>query len=107
MVAVSVLGVTDPDGDPVSITITGISQDEPVNAAADGSAGPDGAGVGTSTARVRAERSGTGDGRVYHIAYSASDGKGGTCSGTVKVSVNHSVKVAAVDGSPLHDSTVA
>ena len=30
-VSVSVLGVSDPDGDPVSITITGIQQDESTN----------------------------------------------------------------------------
>ena len=38
---------------------------------------------------VRAERSGTGDGRVYRIAFDGSDGAGGTCSGTVTVGVPH------------------
>ena len=90
MVDVNVNGVTDPDGDAVSITVTAIMQDEPVNGLGDGDTSPDGAGVGTSTAQVRAERSGTGDGRVYVISFTASDGRGGTCTGSVTVSVRHS-----------------
>ncbi|MDP6822942.1 MAG: hypothetical protein QF554_06585 [Dehalococcoidia bacterium] len=50
-------------------------------------------GVGTSTAQVRAERSGSkkvpGDGRVYEIGFLADDGYGGTCSGSVTVGVPH------------------
>ena len=68
--AITVMGVTDPDGDPVTITITGIRQDEPVGR---GNLSPDGQGVGTSTAEVRSERSGKGDGRVYHIYFTATD----------------------------------
>ena len=93
MVNVNVLGVTDPDGDPVTITVTGITQDEPVNGTGDGDTGPDGAGVGTSTAQVRAERAGSkktpGNGRVYQISFTADDGNGGTCDGSVKVCVPH------------------
>jgi Bacterial Ig domain len=101
-VPVNVLGVTDPDHDAVAITITSIRQDEPTGANA-----PDGTGVGTSTAQVRAERLGTGDGRVYHIGFTASDGDGGTCSGTVRVAVPHDQGngATAVDGGPLFDST--
>ena len=33
-VKVPIEGVTDPDGDPVAITITGITQDEPLDSAA-------------------------------------------------------------------------
>jgi hypothetical protein len=69
-VDVSVAGVTDPDGDPVTITITGIAQDEPLEGLGDGNTCPDADGIGTDIAVVRAERSGTkktpGDGRVYH-----------------------------------------
>jgi hypothetical protein len=89
MVDVSILGVTDPDGDAVTVTITGITQDEPVNGTGDGDTGPDGAGVGSSTAQVRAERSGVGNGRVYEVSFTADDGKGGTCDGSVKVGVPH------------------
>ncbi|MBI3111673.1 MAG: HYR domain-containing protein [Ignavibacteriales bacterium] len=93
MVNITIQGVTDPDGDPVTITITKITQDEPLNTLGDGNTEPDGAGVGTSIAQVRAERSGTprvpGNGRVYRITYSASDGRGGECTGSVAVCVPH------------------
>jgi hypothetical protein len=112
MVSINVLGVTDADGDTVSITINSIWQDEPVNTVGDGSTGPDGAGVGSDTAQVRAERTGTkkvpGDGRVYHIGFTADDGNGGSCSGEVKVGVPHDQGKGkpAVDGGALYDSTV-
>ncbi|HET9517133.1 MAG TPA: hypothetical protein VFO77_05345 [Actinoplanes sp.] len=111
MVPVTVTGVTDPDGDPITVKVTGIRQDEVVNGPGDGNTAPDGTGVGTDTANVRAERAGTpkapGDGRVYHVSFTADDGQGGTCSGTVKVSVPHDQRgAAAVDGGPLYDSTV-
>ncbi len=108
MRSVTIGGVTDPDGDDVTVTITGIFQDEPVNGLGDGDTSPDGAGVGTSTAEVRAERSGTGDGRVYHIMFTAEDGKGGSCTGEVLVTVPHDQRgAAAVDQGALFDSTVA
>ncbi|MBI3953435.1 MAG: Ig-like domain-containing protein [Chloroflexi bacterium] len=111
-VAVNVLGVTDPEGDVVTITITGIRQDEPVNTVGDGNTGPDGMGVGTATAQVRAERSGTpkvpGNGRVYHISFTANDGHGGSCASAVKVGVPHDQGKGStvVDDGPLYDSTV-
>jgi hypothetical protein len=67
MIAVSIQGVVDPDCDAVTIRIDKIMQDEPVNGTGDGDTCPDASGVGTSTAQVRAERSGGGNGRVYTI----------------------------------------
>jgi streptogramin lyase len=108
-VAVDVFGVTDPDGDPVAITIDSIFQDEPVDSFGDGTFTPDGMGVGTPTAHVRAERSGSvqlpGDGRVYHIGFTADDGRGGFCSGAIATGVPHDVKDTPVDGGALYDST--
>ena len=108
-VPVNITGVTDPDGDPVTITITSIMQDEPVDTVGDGQFVPDGKGIGTDIAEVRAERSGTakvpGNGRVYTIGFTVSDGKGGECSGTVKVGVPHDVKDTPVDDGALYDST--
>jgi hypothetical protein len=105
MIPITITGVTDPDGDPIKITITSIYQDEPVGT---GPASPDGAGVGSSTAFIRAERDGTGDGRVYHIYFTASDGMGGTCNGEVRVGVsnNQGQGVVPIDEGPLYDSTV-
>jgi hypothetical protein len=108
MKSVTIVNVTDPDGDDVTITIDSIFQDEPTNGLGDGDKSPDGSGVGTSTAEVRSERSGTSDGRVYHISFTAEDENGGTCSGEVLVTVPHDQSGApAVDQGPLFDSTVA
>lgn len=105
MVPVTVQGVTDADGDAVTIEITSIRQDEPVEARGDGAFAPDGTGVGTDTANVRAERSGGGDGRFYHIGFTATDGFGGSCTGTVRTVVPHDMSKTPVDQGPLHDST--
>ena len=106
-VDVSVAGVRDPDGDPVAITITGVTQDEPLNGGGQGNTCPDATGVGTATASVRAEREGTGDGRVYHIAFTADDDRGGRCTGSVTVCVPHDQGRgrACVDQGALFDST--
>jgi hypothetical protein len=104
---VTVLNVSDTDGDPINITIDSIFQDEAVGK---GKNSPDGQGVGSSTAEVRAERDGNGDGRVYHIGFTASDGLGGLCSGSVRAGIvphDQGGDLDAVDGGPLYDSTVS
>ncbi|MDX1411103.1 MAG: hypothetical protein R3351_03020 [Nitrospirales bacterium] len=110
-VDVGVIGVTDPDGDPVTIEITGITSDE-ATATIRGAGGvkhaPDATGVGSDTASVRAERSGLGDGRVYEFSFTAHDGNGGTCSGSVQVAVPHDVRgksCDAVDSGQTVDAT--
>ena len=105
-VAISVAGVADPDGDPVALTVTGITQDEALDDAAETGTCPDPALVG-STARVRAERDGSGDGRVYHVSFVADDGRGGRCSGTVAVCVPHDQGAGhrCVDQGARFDST--
>ena len=108
MVDVTILGVTDAEGDAVSITIDSIFQDEPVNGLGDGATAPDGAGIGTATASLRAERAGNFNGRVYHVAFTAADATG-SCTGVVKVSVPKNLRPqgVAIDGGPLFDSTEA
>jgi VCBS repeat-containing protein len=107
-IPVSVTGVTDPDGNPVAITITSIRQDEPVGK---GKYSPDGRILGPNSAEVRAERDGNGDGRVYHIKFTAADGQGGFCGKdsneeVVTAIVPHDQgNIPAVDGGPLYDST--
>ena len=94
--------VSDPDGDPVTVTVDSIYQDEPL-----GNNAPDGKGVGTSTAEVRSERLGMGNGKVYYISFTADDGNGGVCSGVVEVGVGHDQGAHSMpigDG-PLYDST--
>jgi len=89
--------------DTTAIEILSITQDEPVDERGDGHTQCDGDGVGTSVARIRAERSGRGNGRVYEIEYSAFNGG---CSGFIHVVVPHdqSGRPAEDDGQ-LHDST--
>jgi hypothetical protein len=105
MVNVTIQGVTDPDGDPVTINIDQIKQDEPTDGTGDGNTCPDGAGIGTSTAQVRAERSAQGDGRVYTIYFTASDGNGGSCQGSVTVCVPKSRNGSCTNGGANFDST--
>jgi PKD repeat protein len=107
-VAVDILDVTDPEDDPTTINIDGIFQDEPVDTYGDGSFTPDGRGLGTSTAEVRAERAGGGNGRVYHIFFTADDDQGGSCSGEVLVGVpkSQSNNITLIDDTPLFDSTL-
>jgi FG-GAP repeat protein len=104
-VNVTIQGVTDPDGDPVTITIDQIKQDEPTDGTGDGHTCPDGAGIGTSTAQVRAERSAQGNGRVYTIFFTASDGNGGTCQGSVTVCVPRTNNGSCTNGGANFDST--
>lgn len=107
---VEILGVTDLDGDLFTITVTGITSDE-ATATDKGSGGakhaPDASGVGTSMASLRVERSGTGDGRVYAISFTADDGLGGIAQGTVFVRVPHdqSGECDAVDSGQNYDAT--
>ena len=108
---IHILGVTDPDGDPVTIEVTSITSDEET-ATEYGAGGvehrPDAAGVGSSTASVRAERSGLEDGRVYEISFTADDGNGGTCSASVQVAVPHDVRggsCIAIDSGQTVDAT--
>jgi cysteine-rich repeat protein len=109
MVPVSVLGVTDPDGDAVTITATSVTQDEPVLGGGQG-AGNTSPDASLSPLAVRAERNGNpktpGNGRVYHISFTATDPSGDSCSGVVSVCVPHDQRPGAgcVDGGPLYPS---
>ena len=118
-VPISILGVTDLDGDTVTIKVTSIYQDEPTNTDGDGNHTPDGVirmtprdPVYQSKASVRAERSGTkktpGNGRVYMIGFSATDPSGAFCTGVVTVCVPHDQggRSSCVNDGPLYDSTV-
>ncbi|MDF1555566.1 MAG: hypothetical protein P1P84_21015, partial [Deferrisomatales bacterium] len=109
-VSVSIDGVTDDDA--VTITVTSVFQDEPVDApgGADGSTSPD-AVIGFGGAvDLRAERDETGNGRVYHVSFVASDPFGQSCAGTVPVPVTVARSLgktgAAVDDGPLFDATL-
>jgi hypothetical protein len=107
-----ILGVTDSNGDPFTITITGITSDEPT-ATDPGSGGakhaPDASGVGTSAYEVRVERSGDLNGRVYAVSFTADDGlPNGASTGTVYVQIPHDQSPPpcdAVDDGQNYDAT--
>jgi Tol biopolymer transport system component len=99
LIAMTLDGATDPDGDAVTISVDGITQDEPVEGRGD-STSPDALDDGDGQVRIRAERDSRGDGRVYRIAFTATDGRGGSCSGTATVSVPRKKHKPAVDSAP-------
>ncbi|MBX3349017.1 MAG: SBBP repeat-containing protein [Nitrospira sp.] len=107
LVPIAIVGVTDPEGDAVTITATGVTQDEPVASTGSGKASPD-AVIQAGAVSVRAERAGHSNGRVYHIAFTADDGQGNSCSGAVTVGVPHSLHkgTTAIDDGQLYDSTI-
>lgn len=101
-----VLAQDDPYPDVVLI-ITGATQDEPINGLGDGDTSPDAmefVGSPRDSVRLRAERSGNGNGRVYTINFGASDGFE-SCVGSVQVTVPHSRKSTAVDDGQIYSST--
>ena len=97
---VNLRGASDPDGDSVTVEITGVTQDELVRSATDRKA-PDArvTSVG-SRVRLRSERDPQSDGRVYRIEFTASDDQGGECSGTTTVEVPRLPGRPAVDSAP-------
>ena len=107
LVPIQITGVADPGRGAVTLSVTSIFQDEPVHSPGSGNTGPDGTGVGTATPSVRAERDGGGDGRVYHITFTATDSGGASCTGVVTVGVPKSQGSGPpVDEGPLYDSTL-
>jgi len=99
-VSVTIGGVTDPGQNPVTIAVTGVTQDELLNDGGDGNTCPD-ALLTNGAVQLRAERSGKGNGRVYTISFTATS-QGGACNGSVTVCVPHdqSQAPAAVAGDP-------
>ena len=91
----------------MTLTVTGVTQDEPVKGAGTGNTSPD-AVIEAGAASVRAERSGSGNGRVYQVAFKAEDGKGGSCTGAVTVGVPQSLGkgLTAIDDGQSYDSTL-
>ena len=99
LVTVTISGATDPDGDPVDLAITGVTQDEPV--ARPARRGRDhGPAPGAPARRARP----AGDGRVYRIAFEASDGRGGTCTGFATVGVRKGSQAPVDSAPPSYDS---
>ena len=103
MTQVSIVGLTDPQNQTLTITYPNVTQDEPIKGLGDGDTSPD-AAVSGNDILLRAERSGNGNGRVYVVQFTATNADGAQCSGTVKVTVPHSKKDPAVEGPQLYNS---
>jgi hypothetical protein len=100
LVSVSVEGVSDPQGNPVTIRVTRVTQDEPV-----GDSAPDAVLQGEGLL-LRAERDGSGgNGRVYMVHFTATAPGRTACTGTVKVIVPDGGSGDAVDDGQVYDST--
>ncbi len=96
---VTLVGAYDPDGGPVTYTITGVTQDEPLGGW-DGHGWdwskrwhkdptPDAVILHGPNVLLRAWRDPHGDGRTYTISFTVTDSQGATCSGTTTVEVPH------------------
>ena len=81
--------VTDNCPGATTWSVTGISSNEPVDGTGDGDTGPDWTIAGPHAATLRAERAGTGSGRIYTITITAKDAAGNTSAATTTVSVPH------------------
>jgi predicted extracellular nuclease len=81
--------VTDNFDPNPTLEIVSVSSNEPDNGLGDGNTEPDFEIVDSSTINLRAERSGTGEGRIYSIAYRATDFCGNVAEGTALVTVAH------------------
>ncbi len=87
-----------------SVRISSVTSDEPDNGGGDGNTindiviAPD-----CKTVKLRSERTGNGNGRVYTITFKATDAAGNVSTATAKVTVPHSQNgAAAVDDGPQH-----
>ncbi|WP_375769385.1 Het-C domain-containing protein [Archangium gephyra] len=105
-VPVGVDGVTSSDGSPVHITIDQVLQSEAPQAPAEASTCPDVRGLGASTVELRAERSGSGPGRLYLLRFTASTDTGAVCTGSVQVCVPHGKKGTCPAARATFDSSV-
>ena len=103
LIRVGITGLSDPNNDSITTTVTQVMQDEPIDMLGDGDTSPDAVLQG-ATVLLRAERSGTGNGRVYQITFEAADEFGGTCGGTVRVFVPRDRKSPTVDDGQFYDS---
>jgi len=104
--SVNVVGITDPDNDPVTVSIPFIFPDEFTGTSLDANC-PDAFLDGPNAARLRAERDANGDGRVYVLAVQASDPQGANCSAKVRVCVPRKPGVACIEPAHFFDQATA
>jgi rhamnogalacturonan endolyase len=93
MVAVAITADVTDVVDPSPVTrIISVTSNEPENGTGDGDTAPDWEITGNLTLNLRAERSGTGNGRIYTITVESRDSSGNASTQTVTVTVPKSSK---------------
>ncbi|HKO81107.1 MAG TPA: T9SS type A sorting domain-containing protein, partial [Chitinophagaceae bacterium] len=102
------INFNDNCGGTVNYRITDVSSNELVNEGGDGDTAPDWIiSTDGKSLQLRAERSGTGTGRIYTISYTLSDPCGNTTSGTTYAYVSHDIKKPVIGASYKTGSTIA
>jgi hypothetical protein len=81
--------VTDNADPGATFTLVSVTSNEPDNGEDDGDTVNDIVIVDSDTFKLRAERSGTGTGRIYTITYQATDACGNTILASATVTVPH------------------
>jgi hypothetical protein len=104
MIPITIHGVHDKNHDRVTIQAVSVTQDEPVSGQGAGSTSPD-AVITDRGVLLRAERAGNGNGRVYHVTFTATDDQGASCDGMVWVAVPRDFRHWIYDDGQDHDST--
>ena len=82
-----------------NITLIRVAQDEATNGTGDGDTAPDACGASESTVKVRSERAGGSNGRVYHIFFKATQNSQ-ECEADVTVGISHNKGTPPVDDGP-------
>jgi hypothetical protein len=102
---VTIEGLSTLRGEAPEVTVQCVTQDEPLNGQGDGNTDYDAQLVSGDTVKLRKERAGGGNGRVYSIDFIASDTVSGeSCTGSVTVEVPHHKYGKAQDDGRLFSS---
>jgi hypothetical protein len=83
------VNVEDACDSTASCTIVDVTSNEPVNGNGDGNTDPDWMITGGPTVKLRAERAGGGDGRIYTVRFRCENESGEAVEGSVNVVVPH------------------
>ncbi|MDX1613864.1 MAG: ExeM/NucH family extracellular endonuclease [Candidatus Promineifilaceae bacterium] len=106
-----IIDVADNFDTDVTVTLLSVTSNEPDNGLGDGDTENDIVILGDGTVDLRAERSGTGDGRIYTFTYEAVDDCGNSTMATAEVVVpkpaKHVMRGAAAKAMPMGVPEVA